>query len=160
MDFETELESHSPSNRRLKDLVVKARKKGSSYRNAKERIKADSANRLLYLNDAKGKTCPCLISERYGWCYEDNRVEAAVQSMEACLSTINSAKESSFTPRIEPVPGEVLEPWSMPPVDCPEELDTPDPLSFGEDVLHFMEMSGKDARGLRKVPLYPTNSVN
>ncbi len=47
---------------------------------------------------------------------------------------------------MEPVPGKILEPCSMPPVDCSEELDTPDPLSFGEDVLYFMEMSVEDAR--------------
>jgi hypothetical protein len=39
-----------------------------------------------------------------------------------------------------------LEPWSLLPELCPEEVDTPDPLSFGEDILHFMECSVDESR--------------
>ena len=37
---------------------------------------------------------------------------------------------------IRPIPGEVIPPWSR-PIDeiAPEELDTPDPTSFPDEIL-------------------------
>ena len=37
--------------------------------------------------------------------------------------------------------GEVLDPWSFSPEICPEEEETPDPVSMSEDVLRYMEMT-------------------
>ncbi len=45
-----------------------------------------------------------------------------------------------------PVDGEIVEPWSRVPEPCPEEDDTPDPLSFSDDILRFMEMSVEESR--------------
>jgi hypothetical protein len=42
--------------------------------------------------------------------------------------------------------GEMVEPWSRLPEPCPEEDDTPDPLSFPDDILRFMEMSVEESR--------------
>jgi hypothetical protein len=42
--------------------------------------------------------------------------------------------------------GEIVEPWTTQPETCPEESETPDPLSFNEDILHFMEMSVDEAK--------------
>ncbi len=42
--------------------------------------------------------------------------------------------------------GEIVEPWTTQPEYCPEESETPDPLSFNEEILHFMEMSVDEAR--------------
>ena len=39
-----------------------------------------------------------------------------------------------------------MEPWANPPEVCPEEEETPDPMSFGEDVLRYMEMTNEEAR--------------
>ena len=133
LDFEEELSRANPSNRRLKDLVVQARKKGSSYRNAKERIVKDKASAHFLVFD-KGTTTEFIHSEKYGWCYSDDRVLAAIKAIE-------EAREFKL-----PLPGEFLEPWTLPPEDCPEESETPDPVSISEDVLHFMEMSVEDSR--------------
>ena len=134
LDFEEELAKERPSNQRLKQLVVQARKKGSSYRNAKERILKDRACGRVLACDKDGRTTELMRSEKYGWCYVDDRVEAAVKSMEACRELRAC------------LPGELLEPWALPPEECPEEMETPDPLSVSEDVLRFMEVSVEESR--------------
>ena len=134
LDFEEELAKERPSNQRLKQLVVQARKKGSSYRNAKERILKDRACGRVLACDKDGRTTELMRSEKYGWCYVDDRVEAAVKSMEACRELRAC------------LPGELLEPWALPPEECPEESETPDPLSVSEDVLRFMEVSVEESR--------------
>ena len=133
LDFEEELSRANPSNRRLKDLVVQARKKGSSYRNAKERIMKDKTNARFLVYD-RGATTEFIHSDKYGWCYSDDRVLAAIKAIE-------EARELKL-----PLPGELLEPWTLPPEDCPEESETPDPVSISEDVLHFMETSVEESR--------------
>ena len=134
LDFEEELDKAHPSNRRLKDLVVQARKKGSSYRNAKERILKDRGSARFLVCARDGVTTEFMRSEKYGWCYTDDRVAAAIKAME---------QVREFRTHL---PGELLEPWTLPPEDCPEELETPDPLSIGEDVLNYMEMSVEESR--------------
>ena len=42
--------------------------------------------------------------------------------------------------------GEIVEAWSNPAEECPEEMDMPDPLAFGEEILHYMEMTNDEAR--------------
>ena len=133
LDFEEELGRAHPSNQRLKNLVVQARKKGSSYRNAKERILKDRTNARFLVYD-NGVSTEFIHSDKYGWCYSDDRVVAAVKAMEV-------AREFKT-----PLPGELLDPWTLPPEDCPEELETPDPVSISEDVLHFMETSVEESR--------------
>ena len=66
MDLQTEVEIPFPSNSRLKQLVKQARKKGSSYRNAKQRVKHGKLAERILLNNGEGNTQACLISERYG----------------------------------------------------------------------------------------------
>ena len=131
LDFDEELAKDQPSNRRLRQLAAQARTKGSSYRNAKERILKDRASvRMLYC-DGHGRTAEIIQSDRYGWCYADDRVAAAVRAMEGLRNHL---------------PGELLEPWALPPEECPEEANTPDPRSVSEDVLHFMEVPVEEAR--------------
>jgi hypothetical protein len=134
LDFQTEVEKPFPSNSRLKQLVRQARKKGSSYRNAKQRIRHDKLAERVLLNDGEGNTQACLISERYGCCFEDDCIEEAVNSLEA----IFNGKE--------PAAGEILKPWTHTMDLCPEEELTPDPVSISDDVLHFMEVSVEEAR--------------
>ena len=134
LDFEEELDKAHPSNRRLKDLVVQARRKGSSYRNAKERILKDKGSERFLVCSSDGVTTEFVRSPKYGWCYEDDRVAAAVKAME---------QVREFRTHL---PGELLEPWTLPPEDCTEETETPDPVSISEDVLNFMEMSVEDSR--------------
>lgn len=49
-----------------------------------------------------------------------------------------------------PVPplGQILDPWTTPDLACPEEEETPDPLSIPEDVMRFMETSVEESRRL------------
>jgi hypothetical protein len=134
LDLQTEVEKPFPSNSRLKQLVKQARKKGSSYRNAKQRIKHDKLATRAILDDGEGHTQACLISEMYGWCFEEDCIEDALNSL-----------ETGFTGR-EPAAGEILKPWTHVMELCPEEELTPDPVSISEDILHFMEVSVEEAR--------------
>ena len=131
LDFEEELTKAFPSNRRLRQLAAQARNKGSSYRNAKERILKDKASVRVLHSDGHGRTVEVIHSGRFGWCYADDRVESAMKAME-------DLKAHS--------PGELLQPWALSPEACPEEADTPDPRSVSEDVLHFMEVSVEESR--------------
>jgi hypothetical protein len=134
LDIQSEVEKPFPSNSRLKQLVKQTRKKASSYRNAKQRIKHDKLAERVLLNDGEGNTQACLISQRYGWCFEDDCIEAAVNTL-----------ETGFTGK-EPAAGEILKPWTHVMELCPEEELTPDPVSISDDVLHFMEVSVEEAR--------------
>jgi hypothetical protein len=42
--------------------------------------------------------------------------------------------------------GELYDPWSSLTEIAEEETSTPDPLAFGEDILHFMELSVEESR--------------
>ena len=95
LDVETELKKPFPSNSRLKQLVKQARRKGSSYRNAKERIKHDKLSERVLINDGEGSTQSCLISEKHGWCFEGDCLEAAINSLDACLNGREPAAEKS-----------------------------------------------------------------
>jgi hypothetical protein len=50
----------------------------------------------------------------------------------------------------------IVEPWSKPKEECAEEVETPDPLSFPEDILHFMEVSVEQSR-LEYIELFETH---
>ena len=134
LDFDEELAREHPRHHRLKQLVSQARKKGSSYRNAKERILKDRASERILQSSASGVTTEIIQSAKYGWCYADDRVGAAVRAMEKCTEFMTH------------LPGSILDPWSLPPEECTEESETPDPLSVSEDVLHFMETSVEESR--------------
>ena len=134
LDFEQELDTRFPNHTRLKGLVEQARRKGSTYRLSKQRIQDDINTRRVLTSDNNGGTVAYLWSPNYGACYEDDRIENVVQSME-CLQDFPLA-----------APGELIYPWSKPAELCPEELETPDPLSFNEDILTFMELSVEDSR--------------
>lgn len=134
LDFEDEIESRYPNTHRLKDLIRQAKKKGSSYRLMKDRIVRDSKTKTIYQADTHGNTTECLVSSKYGSCYADNRVNQLVDTME------------SFVKFPLATPGEIIYPWQNPPESCPEEDETPDPLSFNEDILHFMETTIEESR--------------
>lgn len=42
--------------------------------------------------------------------------------------------------------GELFDAWASVLPSCPEELDTPDPVSIAENILYFMEISPEEAR--------------
>ena len=55
---------------------------------------------------------------------------------------------------IRPLPGDVIPPWSR-PIDevAPEELDTPDPTSFPDDILAYLSTTIEEARLLYNADL-------
>ena len=72
---------------------------------------------------------------KHGIVYADDRVESMVAFISMPLEHhlyLNT--------------GDVVKPWQHEPVECPEEASTPDALPFGEDILHFMEMSVEDSQ--------------
>ena len=138
-EFEDELYNRSPNTRRIKKMVRKARKKLQSYKRAKELVINDPyMSKVIQGPDPEQTPEPVeekvvyLVSQKYGVVYADDRIESVVASIELCADNI--------------LPGEIIHPWREPPVLCEEEESTPDPLSFSEDILKFMEMSVDESR--------------
>lgn len=74
-------------------------------------------------------------SKRIGKAYRNDRAE----KVSALSQLVDSADD-------QPNIGDVLDPWAMPAVFCPEEVLTPDPVSFIGEMLHFMETSVEESR--------------
>jgi hypothetical protein len=133
LDFASELDSRYPSQKRLKSMVELAKKKGNWYRRSKELINQDPLVKRITTSDAT-----YLCSAIHGCCYEDDRVEAVVSTL--------AQDPPIFDLDRNLVPGDTTEPWTKPSEPCPEEDETPDPLSFGEDILHFLEVPLAEAQ--------------
>lgn len=73
------------------------------------------------------------MTSAYGSAYADNRVEECHSSLTSQLT--------------QPQPGDILFPWSQ-PIDqlAPEELSTPDPTSFSDDILMLLTVNTDEAR--------------
>ena len=93
---------------------------------------------LLALQD--GSSAEILFHPRHGSVFSDNRIESRYQLLSSML--------------IRPIPGDVIPPWSR-PIDevAPEELDTPDPTSFPDDILVYLSTSIEEARLLYNADL-------
>ena len=128
-----EVSKPSPSARKLKYIAREAKGIGRAYQSHKRRVTSDSGNRLILVDGKDGKV-EVISSDKYGHCYKDNRVEETVKDLQ------DIATDPFFHQ------GVILPPWTKPPEVCPEEDETPDPLAFGEDVLHYLEMSVDEAR--------------
>jgi hypothetical protein len=86
---------------------------------------------LLALQD--GTTADVLTHPRLGHVFADNRVETRYDTLTALLCA--------------PSRGDIIQPWSK-PVDslAPEELETPDPTSFPDDILACLTTTPQEAR--------------
>ena len=138
-EFEEELYTRSPNMRRVKKMVKRARKKLDSYERTKKLVVNDPyVSKVIQQFNPEQSPEPVedkvvfLVSQRHGVVYDDERIEDIVATIEVCA-------DSYF-------PGEIIHPWREPPEVCPEEQDTPDPLSFSEDILKFMEMPVEESR--------------
>ena len=82
-----------------------------------------------------GSTVETLCNPLYGSVFADHRIEDRYASLNTLLSA--------------PSAGTVLSPWSK-PIDAiaPEELDTPDPTSFPDDILTYLTTSADEARSV------------
>jgi RNase H-like domain found in reverse transcriptase len=126
-----------PRPRVLRKLQKSLTKAYTRYTVRKKHILADPRATQILVNDGKGESSvELVVSHTLGAVYADDRVEdlhATLHQLAEPISTVS--------------PGEIVEPWSMDPDPESEEiLSTPDPLSFSEDILHFMEVGPEEAR--------------
>ena len=108
-------------------------RQNATYLDRKSRM-CNSTNthiQLLALQD--GSITDVLIHRRLGYVYADDRVETRYNALTALLCS--------------PSPGDIIQPWSK-PIDslAPEELETPDPTSFPDDILNYLTTSLDEAR--------------
>jgi len=120
----------TPNKKLLKSYGNEARSIGSWYSKLKYRVTHDPQV-IRTLATLDGLTYETAISERFGQVLMGDNIE------NLCLSIENLQDHPADT---------VLDAWSKPPEECPEESETPDPLAFGPDVLYFMETSVEEAR--------------
>ena len=134
--FEDELYKRNPNMKKINGLVKSARRKLLGYSVVKTKVVKDSSTKTLIVNDKDtGKSTSLLVSPNFGTVFEDDRPEMIVEAMQLCAENV-----------LDPLPGELLNPWRNEPEECPEDLEAPDPLAFGEDVLRFMEMSVEESQ--------------
>ena len=117
----------------------KLRKVLHQHEQRKGRILSDPLSVRVIHHDPQNGSYEVVTSRRYG---------SVVDSDEFQLSLLNAietcTQDADFL--LAPEPGAIVDPWSTPPdTSCPEIDETPDPLSFSEDVLHFMEVSHDEA---------------
>ena len=88
---------------------------------------------LLALED--GTITNILAHPRLGHVFADDRVETQYTMLSALLCSPN--------------PGDIIKPWSK-PIDslAPEELNTPDPTSFPDDILAYLTTTPEEARAI------------
>ena len=132
----TELCREEPRANHLTKLRIEAEKEASGYLSNKRRILGDSSAKVVVYAPSEGAGIEVIQSAKYGTAFADFRIEDALESI--ALTTDPDFKDSPL--------GSLLQPWAHEPVACPEEVQTPDPLAFGEDVLRFMEMSVEESR--------------
>jgi hypothetical protein len=84
---------------------------------------------LLALQD--GTTADVLTHPRLGHFFADNRVDSRYEILTALLCS--------------PSPNDIIQTWSK-PIDslAPEELETPDPTSFPDDIINYLIMIVSD----------------
>ena len=123
--------SEQPSMKLLKAYGNEARAIGSWYSRHKHRVLSDPKMVKSLASDENGITREIAHSATYGSVLMSNSVEDMCSIVEDLRDFPMKA---------------VLDAWSKPIQECPEEEETPDPLAFGPDVLHYMETSVEEAR--------------
>ena len=116
----------------------------SWYTNAKRRIVQDPFARAI-VEQGNGVARTIISSPRFGSVVAGDSVEDTLSHLYA-LCEENYLGEKDTNKFKEYPPGATVNPWSRPIERCEEEDETPDPLAFGEDILHFMETSVEDSR--------------
>ena len=115
----------------------------SWYDKHKYRVLSDPAVKLITAANADGQAVVYAESRRFGSVRCDEAVEATCDMIRDIGLGLLTAPDFNVDPHTY---GDLLDPWSQPSVSCPEEDETPDPLSFSEDILHFMETSPEEAK--------------
>jgi hypothetical protein len=154
LDLEEEHGRGNPRTEKMLQLVRLAREKGSIYQSKKRQIQADNKHLEVQTPDQEGIQSIYLLSQ-HGMCFADDRLEELVAALgEDEAEPHHHSMTSSAVPEADKPwkletelrDGEIVEPWTTQPEFCPEESETPDPLSFNEEILHFMEMSVDEAK--------------
>ena len=112
----------------------------AAYHQRKNKICDSVSTRIELLALQDGTIIDILSHPRLGHVFADNRVEIRYDILSALLSN--------------PDPGDIIQPWSK-PIDslAPEELNTPDPTSFPDDILAYLTTTVKEARLIYNVDL-------
>jgi hypothetical protein len=107
----------------------------AAYHQRKNKICDSVSTRIELLALQDGTTTDVLTHPRLGHVFADNRVEIRYDALSALLRS--------------PDPGDMIQPWSK-PIDslAPEELNTPDPTSFPDDILAYLTTTLKEARSI------------
>ena len=127
----SELCSEAPNKKLLKSYGNEARAIGSWYSNLKHRVLHDPKVVKTLTTTHDGLSRETAHSAKYGTVLLGN-------SIEDMCTIIEDLKDFPID--------SILDAWSQPPEVCPEEEETPDPLSIPEDMLGFMEMPHEEAR--------------
>ena len=112
----------------------------TAYHQHKNKICDSASTRIELLALQDGTITYILSHPRLGHVFADNRVEIRYDILSALLSN--------------PDPGDIIQPWSK-PIDslAPEELNTPDPTRFPDDILAYLTTTVKKARLIYNVDL-------
>ena len=124
-------ETMKSHRKQLKIYGEEARHIGSWYSKHKFRILSDIRHTETYTTNSSGTTHAMVSSPTHGTAFMDDSVEQLCQ-------IVQDLKDFPI--------GEIIEAWTNPGEECPEEMETPDPLAFGEEILHYMEMTNDEAR--------------
>jgi hypothetical protein len=100
-------------------------RQNATYHQRKNKIYDSGSTQIELLALQNGTTTDILTHPRLGHVFADNRVEVRYDILSALLSNHD--------------PGDIIHPWSK-PIDslAPEELNTPDPTSFSDDILAYL----------------------
>jgi len=163
-ELEDELYRKSPRIKRMQALAKRATSKLMSYTRLKEMVKKDPdkirhvhkdlevedtdiSDTIEFSEEAEAvvdsnqiestdETVYLLSPQHNAVVFEDDRIEDIIAAIQVCAEQDVS----------NIVPGAVLKPWSTIDEPCEEELSTPDPVAFGEDIAYFMETSVEEAQ--------------
>ena len=111
-----------------------------AYCSRKKLICASSNTNIDLLALQDGSSAKILSHPLHGSVYSDNRIKSRYQLLSSML--------------LRPLPGDIIPPWSKPIDDlAPEELNTPDPTSFPDDILLYFSTTVEAARTLYNADL-------
>ena len=111
-----------------------------AYCSRKKLICASSNTNIDLLALQDGSSAEILSHPLHGSVYSDNRIESRYQLLSSML--------------LRPLPGDIVPPWSKPIDDlAPEEINTPDPTSFPDDILLYLSTTVEAARTLYNADL-------
>lgn len=118
-------------NQTAKQIISECNK----YTIRKSSICSDPQTTISSIALQDGSLVETLHNSLCGSVFADHRIEERYNSLNTLLST--------------PSAGTILSPWSK-PIDAlaPEELETPDPTSFPDDILTYLTISAAEARSV------------